>query len=89
MKMAVHTPSRTEYDEGPLTKVLEEQTVIPTDTFLWAALGSIVGSLVLQFMGRPRTSLFVGQWVPTFLLLGVFHKITKGFGAERSPESDL
>ena len=89
MKMELHAPSRTEYDEGPLTKAMEDQTLIPTDTFLWAALASIVGSLTLQMLGRQRISLFVGQWAPTFLLIGVYHKLAKGLGAERSPTSEI
>lgn len=89
MKMAMHTPSRAQYDEGPITKALESQTLIPTDSFLWAAAFSIVGSLLLQILGRPRTSLFVGQWAPTFLIIGVYHKLTKALGAERSSESEL
>jgi hypothetical protein len=50
---------------------------VPTQTFLWAALGSIAGSLVLQSMKKREMSLFVGQWAPTFLALGLYHKLTK------------
>lgn len=82
MKMSLRNPPRQTYDEGPLTKALEEQTAVPTDTFLWAALASIIGSLTLQILGRQRMSLFIGQWAPTFLLIGIFHKLTKGLGAE-------
>ncbi len=88
MKMSLHTPARSGYDEGPLTKGLERQTAVPTDAFLWAAFLSILGSLTLQFAGRPRLSLFVGQWAPTFLLVGVYHKLAKGLGVERSSDDE-
>lgn len=50
---------------------------IPSDTFLWLAAGSIIGSLTLKSMGRDQDSLFVGQWAPTFAILGVFDKILR------------
>ena len=41
--------------------MIEEQTAkLPSDLFLWAAGGSIAGSLLLQCMGRKEESLFVG-----------------------------
>jgi hypothetical protein len=50
---------------------------VPSDTFMWLAAGSILGSLSLKFMGRERDSLFVGQWAPTFAILGVFDKLLR------------
>ena len=56
-----------EHDEGALAKMIEEQTAkLPSDVFLWAAGGSIVGSLIFQLMGDEKKSVFVGQWAPTF-----------------------
>lgn len=71
--------------EGPVARTIEKQTArLPSDTFLWAAMGSIVGSMTLQFLGKSKLSLFVGQWVPTFLLLGVYNKIVKVAGHDRA-----
>lgn len=68
-------------EEGHMTKTLERQTArIPSTVYLLAAGASIVGSLVLQFMGRRERSLFVGQWAPTFLLLGIYNKQVKTQG---------
>jgi lipid-A-disaccharide synthase-like uncharacterized protein len=50
---------------------------IPEDTWYLATLGSIIASMVLYFTRKRETSLFVGQWAPTFLLFGLFHKILK------------
>jgi hypothetical protein len=73
----------TPYREGTLTKAMETQTAkLPSTTFLWAAFGSIGASLALQMMGKKEESLFVGQWAPTFLLLGVYNKLVKVMGSE-------
>ena len=54
----------------------------PSDMFLWAAGGSILASLALKMSGRDRDALFVGQWAPTFLLLGLYNKLVKIFGPD-------
>ena len=72
------------HEEGWVAKAIEQQTAkIPSDTFLWAAAGSICGSLYLQSMGRSHASLFVGQWAPTFLILGLYNKLVKVAGSDR------
>jgi len=74
-------PPRT---EGPVAKQIEEETSrVPSDWFLWAALGSLGVSMLLQASNKRENSLFVGQWVPTFLLLGVYNKIVKVAGHDR------
>ncbi len=74
-----------EHTEGFLAKSIEEQTAkLPSDTFLWLALGSIATSLTLKISGRQKDALFVGQWAPTFLLLGVYNKLVKQLGSDRT-----
>jgi hypothetical protein len=63
--------------------MIEEQTAkLPSDLFLWAAGGSIVGSLLFQMLGDEKKSVFVGQWAPTFLILGLYNKLVKVHGSE-------
>jgi hypothetical protein len=63
--------------------MIEEQTAkLPSDVFLWAAGGSIIGSLALQMMGEEKKALFVGQWAPTLLILGLYNKLVKLEGSE-------
>jgi hypothetical protein len=70
--------SRHQHSEGPVATMIEEQTAkLPSDTFLWAAMGSILGSLALQAAGKREIANFVGQWAPTFLILGLYNKIVK------------
>lgn len=70
--------------EGRLAKSIERQTAkLPSDTFLWAALGSMGVSAALQAAGNKHASLFVGQWAPAFLLLGIYNKLVKQLGSDR------
>lgn len=72
-----------EHKEGKVAKAIEEQTAkLPSDLFLWAAVGSIAISLGLQIAGRKKDALFVGQWPPTFLALGLYNKLVKLEGSE-------
>jgi hypothetical protein len=71
-------------EEGPIARAIEEQTSrVPSDVFLWAALGAIGVSVTLQTMNKRERSLFFGQWVPTLLLLGLYNKIVKVAGSDR------
>jgi hypothetical protein len=73
-----------QHAEGTVARRIEEQTAkLPSDLFLWAAGASIAGSLLLQCSGRQHASLFVGQWAPTFLILGLYNKIVKVAGSDR------
>jgi hypothetical protein len=73
-----------ELKEGPVAKAIEEQTAkLPSDTFLWAAVGAMGVSLLLQLTGNEHKSLFVGQWAAPFLLLGVYNKLVKVEGHDK------
>lgn len=79
--MRTFTPP--EHREGIVARTIEEQTAkLPSDTFLWLAGASIATSLTLKIMGRERDAVFVGQWAPAFLLLGVYNKIVKVAGSD-------
>lgn len=82
--MSGHTHgARPEHTEGTVARTIEQQTAkLPSDLFLWAAGGSIVGSLLLQCFGKQHESLFVGQWAPTFLILGLYNKLVKVAGSD-------
>ena len=67
--------------EGQVATKLEQQTAkIPSDVYLYASLGSMVASLVLKILDKNDEALFVGQWAPSFLLLGIYNKLVKQFG---------
>jgi hypothetical protein len=72
-----------EHKEGPVAKAIEQQTAkLPSDLFLWAAVGSIAISLAFKLAGKDDKALFVGQWPPTFLLLGLYNKLVKLEGSD-------
>lgn len=82
--MGMERGIQSEHREGTVARTIEQQTAkLPSDVFLWAACGSILGSLTLQAMGRQHASLFVGQWAPTFLILGLYNKIVKVAGSDQ------
>ena len=77
--------SAERHREGPIAMAIEEQTAkLPSDLFLWGAGAAIAGSLTLRFLDRERDSQFVGQWVPTLLILGLYNKIVKELGHDRT-----
>jgi hypothetical protein len=77
------TEPQEQHREGFVARSIEQQTAkLPSDTFLWAAVGSIVGSLVFMAMGDEKKSTFVGQWAPTLLILGLYNKMVKLHGSE-------
>jgi hypothetical protein len=72
-----------EHEEGTIAKMIEEQTSkLPSDIFLWAAGGSIAGSLIFHLSGDHKNATFVGQWAPTFLILGLYNKLVKVAGSD-------
>ena len=73
------------HSEGSLANAIEQQTAkLPSDVYLWAAGGAITASALFQLLRKPKASLFLGQWVAPFLLLGVYNKIVKVAGSDRN-----
>jgi hypothetical protein len=76
--------TKEQHREGLVARSIEQQTAkLPSDLFLWAAFGSIAGSLAFNMSKKAHAALFVGQWAPTFLLLGIYNKLVKLHGSER------
>ena len=71
--------------EGQVAKAIEKQTAkLPSDAFLWMAVGSMAVSATMQMMGKKHASVFVGQWAPTFLIFGLYNKLVKQLGSDRT-----
>jgi len=78
------TGLRTTPREGEVAKRVERTTAqVPSDTFLWAALGAVGASLLLRTARQKNASLFIGQWVSPLLLFGVYNKLVKLGGSDR------
>ena len=79
-----------QHSEGSIAKLIEQQTAkLPSDTFLWAAGASIMVALALKCQGRRDDALFVGQWAAPLLLLGVYNKLVKVAGSDRTDQVNL
>jgi hypothetical protein len=76
--------------EGRVAKSIEKETSrLPSDLFMWGALGAMGISAISQIVGNRRSmsmlhrparapmATFFGMWVPTLLLFGVYNKIVK------------
>jgi hypothetical protein len=64
--------------EGKVAKAIETETSkIPSDLFLWTAVGSMALSLGLRCAGKKNASQFVGQWAAPILILGLYNKLVK------------
>ena len=79
--------THADHSEGTIARSIEQQTAkLPSDTFLWAAGAAIGTSLTLQMVGRQHASQFVGQWAPTFLILGLCAMAGLGLGSRTDSE---
>ena len=86
------TNKNPKHSEGPVASMIESQTAkLPSDLFLWAALGSMAASATLKILGKSHTALFIGQWAPSFLLLGLYNKLVKleGHDGEDDASDDM
>ena len=70
--------------EGDVARNIEQQTAkLPSDTFLWAAVGAMGAALLMKTARKEHTSLFLGQWVAPLLLFGLYNKIVKVAGHDQ------
>jgi hypothetical protein len=79
--------ARQDHSEGTVARTIEQQTAkLPSDLFLWAAVSAVAGSAALQIAGKKQVSNFIGEWVPTLLILGLYNKMVKLLGSEPHPQ---
>jgi hypothetical protein len=72
-----------DHTEGVVARSIEHYTAqLPSDTFLWAAAGSIGLSLCCRLAGNKEDANFFGHWAPTFLILGLYNKLVKVAGSD-------
>ena len=50
---------------------------VPEEAWYWLALGSIGVSAWLKLTKKDDWALFVGQWPPTVLLFGLYHRLLR------------
>ena len=75
---------RPEPSEDEFTKSIERYTAsLPSSAFLGIALGAIGLSLVCQITGKGKWGNFIAQWVPTWLIIGLYNKLVKQQGHDQ------
>jgi hypothetical protein len=75
--------------EDEVTKGIERYTAaIPSSAYLAVAIGAMGLSLGLQLTGRRHASNFIASWVPTWLIIGVYNKLVKIEGHDRSDRGE-
>jgi hypothetical protein len=71
--------------EDRFTKQLETYTAdIPSSAYLGVAIGAMMASLIFQMAGQGKWGNFIAQWVPTWLIIGLYNKIVKLEGHDRT-----
>ena len=68
------TQSRSESAQRKFFRITDN---IPEETWYWLALSSIGMSASLKLLNRDHWALFVGQWPPTFILFGLYHRLIR------------
>lgn len=64
--------------EGKVTKRIENQTArVPSLTYMGLAVGSMIASAAFMLTGRKQVANFIGQWAPSFLIIGLYNKVVK------------
>ena len=70
--------------EDQFTKTIESYTAaIPSTVYLAVAIGVMAVSLMCQVTGQGKWGNFIAQWVPTWLIIGVYNKLVKLEGHDR------
>jgi hypothetical protein len=73
----------SEHEEGTITKGIEQFTSqAPSGTYLTAAVACMAVSAMLQLAGRKQESLFIGQWAPSILIMGLYNKMVRLHGSD-------
>ena len=64
--------------EDEFTKEIEEYTAsLPSSAYLGVAVAAMGASAIFQLTGRGKWGNFIGQWVPTWLIIGLYNKLVK------------
>ena len=73
----------SDHGEGSVTEMIEEQTAkVPSGTYLSLGIGAMVLSWLFLISGRKNLANFIGQWVPTILIVGLYNKLVKVEGSD-------
>lgn len=80
----VNEDQKTDPSEGSVARTIANKMAwMSSSWFVWAAVGSILATVLYAFTfgltRKKKAWSFLEEWVPTMLLLGVYHKVTRAF----------
>jgi hypothetical protein len=71
--------------EDELTKTIEKYTAaIPSSVYLAVGVSAAVLALGAQLAGGGKWGNFIAQWVPTWLIIGLYNKVVKLEGHDKT-----
>jgi hypothetical protein len=83
MRMTDYRVNAGESQEDQVTAAIEQYTSkAPSSAFLALAIAAIGASVACKALKKDHASLFIGQWVAPFLLLGIYNKMVKQHGSD-------
>jgi hypothetical protein len=75
--------------EDQFTETIESYTAtIPSSGYLAVAIGAMGLSLLCEVAGRGKWGNFIAQWVPTWLIFGLYNKLVKLEGHQGRRDAD-
>jgi hypothetical protein len=90
MEYQSYTESQPSRTEDRFTKTVEDYTgAIPSSAFLGVAVGAMALSFALQVTGQGKWGNFIAQWVPTWLIIGVYNKLVKLEGHDQTDRGGM
>ena len=70
--------------EDEFTKSIESYTAsIPSSAYLGVAIAAMGVSFLCQVAGKGKWGNFLAQWVPTWLVIGLYNKLVKVEGHDQ------
>ncbi len=64
-------------DSNPQIAVFNVLERVPSQVWYIAGVASILASAYCQATDRKQLALFIGQWPPTFFVVGLYHKLVR------------
>jgi hypothetical protein len=83
------TSGKPDHKEGEVAKAIEKETSkLPSDIFLWMGLGCLGASAILRVVGLRSFGQLIGQAAAPVLIMGLYNKIVKLHGSDKSEQSE-
>ena len=64
-------------ETNPQNAIFKVLDAVPGQAWYTASILSILASALCQLAGKKQLALFIGQWPPTFLAVGLYHKLVR------------